>query len=105
MRYYTVPSSNIGDVCYDPETKVLDVIFAKTKKHYRYRGVPARTVTRLMWADSPGALFHQLIRSSYSAEEVESQTATVAAQLKQVKGNSIEARGRTVTVKRRKAKA
>ena len=78
MTRYAVRSSQIKFIGYDPATSTLEVEFCSPKAElsegelvptvarpaslYEYKGVPASVVAELLFADSIGHAFHQLIK-------------------------------------------
>lgn len=61
---YTVSSSNLQAVEYDPDTLVLRVTF-KNGGQYEYEGVLQEVVDEMMSADSQGSYFHKNVRMNY----------------------------------------
>lgn len=61
---YTVDSSNLTTVEYDPDTLVLRVSF-KNGGMYEYEGVLQEVVDEMMAADSQGSYFYKNVRMNY----------------------------------------
>lgn len=61
---YTVNSSNLQAVEYDPDTLVLRVTFTNGGQ-YEYEGVLQEIVDEMMSADSQGSYFHRNVRMNY----------------------------------------
>lgn len=61
---YTVDSSNLTTVEYDPDTLVLRVSF-KNGGMYEYEGVLQDVVDEMMAADSQGSYFYKNVRMNY----------------------------------------
>ncbi|MFZ5676970.1 MAG: KTSC domain-containing protein [Pseudomonadota bacterium] len=60
-----MPSTAISRFEYDPESKVLDVWFRGSGRHYRYYDVPARAYEAFRKATSKGRFFNSHIRDWY----------------------------------------
>jgi hypothetical protein len=80
MRLDTVESSMLHAVGYDPELRVLEVIF-NSGGIYLYRDVPQDVYAGLMSADSKGQYFLEVVRQRYpnwtleQVREAEKQSA------------------------------
>ena len=61
---YSVDSSNISNVEYDPDNLVLRVTFKNGGK-YEYEGVLQEVVDEMLSASSVGSYFHSNIRMNY----------------------------------------
>ena len=87
MRLDTVESSMLHAIGYDPELRVLEVIF-NSGGIYLYRDVPQDVYDALMSADSKGQYFHEVIRERYphwtleQVREAERQSAAPNATLR-----------------------
>jgi YD repeat-containing protein len=64
MERARLQSSNIREVGYDADSRVLEIIFADGDL-YHYFGVPESIYRALLTAPSAGRLFHQKIRDTY----------------------------------------
>lgn len=88
MRLDTVESTMLHAVGYDPEVRVLEVIF-NTGGIYFYRDVPPDVYEGLMQADSKGQYFQEVIRDRYGHWTLEAwQQAQKDEQKKQAKQTS-----------------
>lgn len=65
MTRTPVESSNIAEIGYDPETRVLEILF-RNGRIYTYNGVPRDEYQALMSADSIGSHFQTHIRPNYT---------------------------------------
>lgn len=63
MEYFTVSSTNIQSVGYDPESMTLAVNFASGTE-YHYYGVPADVVEQFRQAPSPGRFLNEQIKKA-----------------------------------------
>lgn len=64
VRWYTVESSNLHKVAYDPLDKVLEVRFVAAPHWvYSYQKVGLLKFARLLTAESVGGYFNEQIRS------------------------------------------
>ncbi len=87
MRLDTVESTMLHAVGYDPELRVLEVIF-NSGSIYLYRDVPQDVYDGLMSADSKGQYFLETIRERYphwtleQVREAERQAAAPNATLR-----------------------
>jgi hypothetical protein len=82
MNRIPVKSSLLKSVGYDPETKQLEVEFAKTGRLYAYQDVPADVHATVMGAESVGAAFLKHVRNggyAYTATEPEAGAPQAAA--------------------------
>jgi len=61
-------SSNLDEVTYDSEKKILTVTF-KTGNSYIYSGVPNEVYLALQHARSPGSYFYANVRNRYNYSE------------------------------------
>lgn len=61
---YTVDSSNLRAVEYDPDTLVLRITFSNGGQ-YEYEGVLQEVVDEMMSAPSQGSYFYSNIRMNY----------------------------------------
>ena len=100
-KFYQLQSSNIERISFDLDSRQLFVVFARTGKCYAYKGVPAAVILQLLWADSPGSVFHRSIRDVFPGAPVD-EAPPSAKPL--AKGGKV-ALGRTVTVQKRKVKS
>jgi hypothetical protein len=65
MHLFTVDSTSLDRVGYDPASKALMVVF-RDRSSYTYFGVPQAVFEKLRQAPSKGAYFNQAIRRAYS---------------------------------------
>lgn len=65
MLRFSVSSSNLQSVGYDPLTKTLEIEF-KSSGLYQYYGVPEEVFIELMAAGSKGKYHHQNIKGKYA---------------------------------------
>jgi hypothetical protein len=68
-----MPSSVIRAARYDPDRRVLDILFT-TGRRYLYRDVPPEEADRFRAAFSKGRHFNAHIRDHYDFTEVEGET-------------------------------
>ncbi len=76
MRLDTVESTMFHAIGYDPDLRVLEVIF-NSGGIYLYRDVPADVYDHLMSAESKGEYFHEVVRDRYphwTLEEAQAAT-------------------------------
>jgi hypothetical protein len=66
-----MPSTVIRAATYDPDRKVLDILFT-TGRRYLYHGVPAGEADAFRAAFSKGRYFNAHIRDAYDYTEVDS---------------------------------
>ena len=69
MERFPLDSDALASLGYDPAHRVLEVEFTNGRV-YRYFGVPAREVQRLVDAPSRGAYFSRRVRDRYPYEPV-----------------------------------
>jgi hypothetical protein len=69
MERYTVASSNIRSVGYDPQTQTLEVEFLSGTV-YQYYGVPEHMHERMMKEQSKGRFLNTYIRNQYPFSRV-----------------------------------
>lgn len=69
IKMESVVSSNLAEVGYDEETKILRIAF-RSGAVYDYRNVPRRVYDDLLTADSVGQYFHQNIRNDYAFTKI-----------------------------------
>ncbi len=67
-----MPSSVVDRVVYDPEKKVLTVVF-QSGKVYAYKGVPEGVFLSFRSARSKGRYLNNYIKSKYEFEELASR--------------------------------
>lgn len=65
----SVSSSNLDEVYYDEDLRVLKVVF-KSGAEYEYYGVGPSIYTDLMGADSKGSYFYHNIRNRFPFKKV-----------------------------------
>lgn len=65
MYLLRLESTSLDRVDYDPDSKVLLVVF-RDRSSYRYFGVPDAVFESLREAPSKGAYFNHAIRGAYS---------------------------------------
>lgn len=70
MRFYSVSSSTIERVAYDPQTSSLYIKFRSGDARYRYKDVPAYVVTQLLFADSIGKHFQTNIKGEFEFDKL-----------------------------------
>lgn len=70
MTHVEVKSSNLKSVAYDPENRVLEVVFHGGGK-YRYQDVPEEAYDKLLAAESVGRFFVKEIKPKFVAKKVE----------------------------------
>ena len=69
VQRYSVASSNLASVGYDPATQTLEIEFL-SRSVYQYYNVPENIYRQLMAAGSKGKFFHQYIRNVYPYSRV-----------------------------------
>lgn len=69
MSREEVESSNVKEIGYDPETKVLEILF-KSGGIYQYFDVPSMVYDQMMGSVSKGKFLHQNIKGEYRYEKV-----------------------------------
>jgi hypothetical protein len=69
MNRVPVLSSNIAEVGYDAETKVLEIMFNRGSV-YQYDDVPAFEYTNLVNANSVGQYFNMMIKNQYKFRKI-----------------------------------
>lgn len=69
MNHIKVDSSDIISIGYDPDVKVLEVLFAAGRM-YQYANVPENVYKELMEAESIGGYFSRHIRDVYPHAKV-----------------------------------
>ena len=66
MKTYTLDSSQINQIGYNPATLSLDIQFHGKPTVYRYPNVPADKVVGMMFAQSAGKFFGAHIKNQHS---------------------------------------
>lgn len=69
MERYTVASSNIRSVGYDPQTQTLEVEFLSSTV-YQYYGVPEHMHEQMMKEQSKGRFLNTYIKNQYPYSRV-----------------------------------
>ena len=69
MEKYSVASSNVKALGYDPQSETLEVDFLNGSR-YQYYGVPQQMYERLMQTSSKGRFLHVYIKNSYAYSRV-----------------------------------
>ena len=69
VQRYSVASSNLASVGYDPGTQTLEIEFL-SRSVYQYYNVSENIYRQLMAAGSKGKFFHQYIRNAYPYSRV-----------------------------------
>lgn len=72
---FSVDSSSIAEVGYDPAAMVMEVIFRRGTA-YRYLQVPNFVVTAFLAASSKGAFFNTYVRSCFPYQRAASFSST-----------------------------
>ncbi len=69
MKLETVESSMIHAVGYDPEKRILEIVF-NSGRTYQYEDVPLEVYEGLMNASSKGQYFLGMIRDAYETRRL-----------------------------------
>lgn len=66
-----VESSNIKEIGYDPEAKILRVTFHKGSATYDYAGVPEETWKAMMVSESKGAFLQRQVMKKFEYRKLD----------------------------------
>ena len=65
-----MPSASLRDICYDHDSRTLDVTFISSGRRYRYFSVEPDEFEALMRAFSKGSWFNRHIKPNHDFEAV-----------------------------------